>query len=72
LLPNQGHYRLGELVKALELDKGLPDDLMPHRATYDALVAARLFVLLASKAGGVEALRGDPPEGGTGETPTLF
>jgi exodeoxyribonuclease X len=72
LLPNQGHYRLGELVKALELDKGLPDDLMPHRATYDALVAARLFVLLATRATSVEALRGEPPEGGKDETPTLF
>lgn len=71
-LPDLGHYRLGELVKALELAEGLPDDLMPHRATYDALVAARLFVLLAARAGSVEALRSDPPEGGGHEAPTLF
>jgi DNA polymerase III epsilon subunit-like protein len=72
LLPNLGHYRLGELVKALELDEGLPDELMPHRATYDALIAARLFVILATKARSVETLRGDPPEGGKDETPALF
>jgi exodeoxyribonuclease X len=72
LLPNQGHYRLGELVKALELAKGLPDELMPHRATYDALVTARLFVLLAAQANSVEALRSDPPEGGGDEAPALF
>jgi len=72
LLPNQDHYRLGALVDAFGLAEGLPGELMPHRATYDALVAARLFVLLATKAGSVEALRGDPPEGGEGEAPTLF
>jgi DNA polymerase III epsilon subunit-like protein len=31
-----------------------------HRATYDALVAARLFVRLATRGGGLEALRGRP------------
>lgn len=72
LLPNQSHYRLGVLVDALGLAEGLPDDLMPHRATYDALVAARLFVLLAIKAGSAEALRGDPPEGGGDDAPALF
>lgn len=72
LMPSQGHYRLSALVDALGLAEGLPDDLMPHRATYDALVATRLFVLLASRAGTVEALRGDHPDGEKDETPTLF
>jgi exodeoxyribonuclease X len=72
LLPNLGHYRLGALVDALGLAEGIADDLMPHRATYDALVAARLFVLLGTKAGSVEALRGDRPEGGQDEPAALF
>lgn len=46
LMPGRPSYKLGSLVAELELDKGLPDGLVPHRATYDALVAARLFVHL--------------------------
>jgi len=72
LLPNQGRYRLGDLVEALELAQGLPDDLSPHRATYDAVVAARLFVLLATKAGTLECLRDGPPKGDNDEAPALF
>jgi exodeoxyribonuclease X len=55
-------YRLGNLVEAFSLAEGLPDDLNPHRATYDALVAARLFVLLATGAASLEDLRGRPPK----------
>jgi hypothetical protein len=36
----------GMLVQALNLAEGLPSDLTPHRATYDALVTARLFCRL--------------------------
>jgi DNA polymerase III epsilon subunit-like protein len=72
LMPNQVRYRLGNLVEVFELAEGLPEDLSPHRATYDALVAARLFVLLATKAGSLEELRGQAPGGGDDEPPTLF
>jgi exodeoxyribonuclease X len=56
-------YRLGNLVEAFDLAEGLPEDLSPPRATYDALVAARLFVLLATKAASLEELRGQKPGG---------
>jgi DNA polymerase III epsilon subunit-like protein len=72
LLPDQDSYRLGALTAAFELAAGLPEALTPHRATYDVLVTARLFVLLASKAGSLEALRSDPPQEGKDETPALF
>ncbi|MEV6871463.1 3'-5' exonuclease [Amycolatopsis sp. NPDC051128] len=62
LMPGLGGYRLGNLVEAFSLAEGLPEDLNPHRATYDALVAARLFVLVATKAHSLEELRGQPPE----------
>ncbi|MFD9716283.1 exonuclease domain-containing protein [Streptomyces sp. NPDC059076] len=62
LAPGMDSYRLGSLVEAFNLAKGLPEDLSPHRATYDALVAARLFVLLATKAASLEELRGQPPK----------
>jgi DNA polymerase III epsilon subunit-like protein len=58
-LPN---YKLGTLVEHFKLAEGLPDELKPHRATYDALVTARLFVQLAERAGSLEDLRGQPPE----------
>jgi DNA polymerase III epsilon subunit-like protein len=62
LMPGMSSYRLGNLVEELKLAEGLPEDLNPHRATYDALVAARLFVLLATKAHSLEVLRGQPPK----------
>jgi DNA polymerase III epsilon subunit-like protein len=62
LVPGMNGYRLGNLVEAFSLAEGLPEDLTPHRATYDALVAARLFVLLATKAASLEDLRGEPPK----------
>ncbi|WP_250281048.1 3'-5' exonuclease [Frankia sp. CiP1_Cm_nod2] len=72
LMPDQGDYRLGSLVEAFTLAEDLPDDLSPHRATYDALVAARLFVTLATKAATWEALRGQTPGGSEDEPPALF
>ncbi|MFD7445416.1 exonuclease domain-containing protein [Streptomyces sp. NPDC059909] len=62
LVPGLDSYRLGNLVETFSLAEGLPEDLSPHRATYDALVAARLFVLLATKAASLEELRGRPPK----------
>jgi DNA polymerase III epsilon subunit-like protein len=72
LVPGQDSYRLGNLVDAFKLADGLPQGLTPHRATYDALVAARLFVLLATKARSLEELRGDSPGGGEDEAQALF
>jgi exodeoxyribonuclease X len=66
-MPDQVGYRLGTLVTVLSLADGLPEGLKPHRATYDALVAARLFVHLANNTAdqplSLETLRGEPPEG---------
>ncbi|HEY5990083.1 MAG TPA: 3'-5' exonuclease, partial [Streptosporangiaceae bacterium] len=50
LLPGQASYRLGALANGLQLADGLPPYLKPHRATYDVLVTARLFVRLAMRA----------------------
>lgn len=76
LLPNQSGYRLGMLVHALNLAEGLADDLTPHRAAYDALVTARLFVRLATVTEGhpltLEALRGESYEGNGHDAPSLF
>jgi DNA polymerase III epsilon subunit-like protein len=67
LLPGRPSYRLGALVSALNLGSGLPPGLRPHRAAYDALVTARLFVHLATQAGtgplSFQALQGDPGDG---------
>ncbi|MEU4194161.1 3'-5' exonuclease [Kribbella sp. NPDC026611] len=47
-LPGRDSYKLGALVDAFGLASGLAQDLVPHRATYDAIVCARLFVQLAT------------------------
>jgi len=71
LLPGRGSYKLGSLVDEFELASGLDNSLQPHRATYDVLVTARLFVLLATSRT-VEELR-DQPSGGAGDdVPKLF
>jgi DNA polymerase III epsilon subunit-like protein len=62
LVPELPNYKLGTLVERFKLAEGLPDDLKPHRATYDALVTARLFVQLATQAASLEDLRGQPTE----------
>lgn len=77
LKSEQMSYKLGSLVEAFSLAEGLPEGPSPHRATYDALVAARLFVYLANQTAeqplSLEMLRGEPPEGGGDhEVPTLF
>lgn len=72
LLPDMGSYKLGNLVESFKLAEGLPEDLSPHRAIYDALVAARLFALLATKTASLEELRGQEAGGGEDEPPALF
>jgi exodeoxyribonuclease X len=76
LFPDAGSYKLSALVKAFTLAKELPDGLAPHRATYDALVTARLFVRLATlpdtRPLTLEQLRNPPPAGGGDDTPALF
>ena len=79
LLPGQPSYKLGALVKALSLDDGMPPGLEPHRAAYDVLVTARLFVRLATRQDGsprtLDELRGQAPDrkpGGTNATTSLF
>src|SRR6266498_1984910 len=58
-LPGQASYRLGALVDAFDLARDLPAGLRPHRASYDALVTARLFVHLAADAESGPLLLGD-------------
>jgi DNA polymerase III epsilon subunit-like protein len=58
-LRGQLSYRLGALVYAFDLARDLPSGLRPHRAAYDALVTARLFVHLATDAHGEPLLLGD-------------
>ncbi|MFI8528298.1 exonuclease domain-containing protein [Promicromonospora sukumoe] len=41
-------YTLDSLVRHRGLDDGLPQDMRPHRAGYDATLTARLFVDLAT------------------------
>lgn len=74
LLPGQASYKLGALVAALGLADGLPAGLAPHRATYDALVTARLFVRIAASGGSplsLDDLRGRGP-GKKNDEPSLF
>ncbi len=75
-MPNRMSYKLGALVEAFSLADGLPADLSPHRATYDALVTARLFLRLATHDDAsprtLAALRNDTPEGGDDEAQALF
>lgn len=49
LLPDLPSHKLGALVEYLDLAAGLPAGLQPHRATYDALVTARLLAALATR-----------------------
>lgn len=76
VLPAQESYRLGALVKTFKLTEQLPEGLTPHRASYDALVTARLFVRIATlssaRALSLEELRGDSPGGSLDEASALF
>ena len=75
LVPGQESYKLGTLVATFALDEGLPAGLTPHRATYDALVTARLFVYLATRQDtgplSLGELRGNEPAGDR-DAPSLF
>jgi DNA polymerase III epsilon subunit-like protein len=70
LVTDQNSYKLGSLVTAFDLAEGLAPDLKPHRAAYDALVTARLFVYIAGRRT-LEELRNQPP-GGEEDAPSLF
>ncbi|MBL7490424.1 3'-5' exonuclease [Frankia sp. AgB1.9] len=74
LRPERLSYRLGSLVEEFGLAQGL--DLRPHRATYDALVTARLFALLATSPDGrpmsLDELRDLDPGGADDPPATLF
>jgi exodeoxyribonuclease X len=76
LVPGLPGYKLGDLVERFKLAEGLHGELKPHRATYDALVTARLFVTLAGLVGSLEELRGQPPKSddkaADEDAPTLF
>jgi DNA polymerase III epsilon subunit-like protein len=75
LVPGQESYKLGALVTAFALADCLPAGLTPHRATYDALVTARLFVHLATRQDtgplSLGELR-DNKSGGDRDAPSLF
>jgi exodeoxyribonuclease X len=75
LLSDADSYKLGALVETFKLAEDLPDGLTPHRATYDALVTARLFVRLATlpdtRPLTLEELR-NKPDGGGDDAATLF
>ncbi len=75
LVPGRESYKLGALVTTFALADGLPAGLTPHRATYDALVTARLFVHLATRQDrgplSLGELRGNEPGGDRG-APSLF
>jgi DNA polymerase III epsilon subunit-like protein len=72
LLPGRPAYRLGILAHDLGLAHAVRGAVSPHRATYDAVVTARLFVHLAGQRT-LEELR-DQQRGGCshGDAPTLF
>ena len=71
LLPGLPTYRLGALVEKFELSNGLRGYDQPHRAPYDAIVTARLFVHIAGRRT-LEELRGTPAGGDPDDGPTLF
>jgi DNA polymerase III epsilon subunit-like protein len=78
LRPGQASYRLGALVDDFFLGEDLPAGLKPHRATYDAMVTARLFVKLVTQTFSapltLEDLRGNQVRAGgdDDEAPALF
>lgn len=75
LLPGRDSYKLGALVAAFSLAEDLPPDLTPHRASYDVIVTARLFMHLATRTDAsplsLRELRGGELEGGS-DAPALF
>jgi exodeoxyribonuclease X len=71
LLPGRDSYKLGSLVDEFDLAHGLSGELQPHRATYDVLVTARLFVHIAGR-WPLEELRDQTIGGGRNDEPALF
>jgi DNA polymerase III epsilon subunit family exonuclease len=71
LLPGRDSYKLGALADEFDLADGLANELQPHRATYDAVVTARLFVHIAGRRP-LEELRDQPSGGGRDDEPALF
>lgn len=71
LLPGRSSYKLGSLVDNFDLATNTAPDLKPHRAGYDALVTARLFVHLAGRRT-LEELRNQPTGGSQDDAPALF
>jgi DNA polymerase III epsilon subunit-like protein len=71
LLPGRKTYKLGSLVEEFDLGQGLDGENQPHRATYDAVVTARLFVHLAGRRS-LEELRDQPTGGSSDDEPALF
>lgn len=71
LLPGRPSYSLGRLVEEFPLDSGLPDNMKPHRADYDATVCARLFAHLAERHS-LDELRDQAPRGEQDGPATLF
>lgn len=74
LVLGQESYKLGALVTTFALADGLPPGLTPHRATYDALVTARLFVHLATRQDTGPLSLGElgDKSGGDRDAPSLF
>jgi DNA polymerase III epsilon subunit-like protein len=76
LRPDRVSYRLGSLVEAFGLAEGIPPEQRPHRATYDALVTARLFAVLATHPDGkplsLDELRGKSSGEADDPAPALF
>ena len=76
LLPEASSYKLGCLVEELKLADDLSGGLAPHRAAYDVLVTARLFVRFATLPDTgpltLEELRNTPAERGNDDPPSLF
>jgi exodeoxyribonuclease X len=71
LLPGRNTYKLGSLVEEFDLASGLEGEDQPHRARYDAVVTARLFVHLAGRRT-LEELRDQPTGGSHDDAPVLF
>lgn len=71
LLPGRAGYKLGALVDEFNLADDIAADLKPHRATYDVLVTARLFLQIAGQQT-LEELRGHRTGDSRDDALTLF
>jgi exodeoxyribonuclease X len=74
-LPGESSYKLGALVERLDLEgqAGGPPGMTAHRAAYDALMCARLLVVLADAAPNLTLFDLlDKPPGDGSDAPSLF